>query len=233
LCEYIRYEVNLTVEAIDRELAELEKRFQQDRDDLLRARAYALRQSTPPPPIQTNPVVSDWTPMSGKIPPIRGGVKTDRQIIREFLAGWTGEFSIQQLVDAAQRHPDSPEAKFDKNLWASTIFWLCRNRFVEVIKPRAGNKPGTYRVIVSRTDLISPRRRKVKWVNPLQDIVIEVIKNLQMQRFVKTDVVNEVLKNHPDRDTDVIGAVLHRLAANNVAARIFARSREGNVYEKL
>jgi hypothetical protein len=67
----------------------------------------------------------------------------------------------------------------------------------------------------------------------LQDIVIEVIKNLQMQRFVKTDVVNEVLKNHPDRDTDVIGAVLHRLAANNVAARIFARSREGNVYEKL
>src|ERR1035437_6922638 len=71
----------------------------------------------PPPPVQTAPIESDWTPMSGKIPPIRGGVKTDRQIIREFLAGWTGEFSIQQLVDAAQRHPDSPEAKFDKNFW--------------------------------------------------------------------------------------------------------------------
>jgi len=171
--------------------------------------------------------------MSGKIPPIRGGVKTDRQIIREFLAGWTGEFSIQQLVDAAQRHPDSPESKFDKNLWASTIFWLCRNRFLEVVKPRAGNKPGTYRVIVSRADLISPRRRKSKQVNPLQDIVIEVIRNIPMQRFSKTDVVNEVLKSHPDRDTDVIGSVLHRLAANNVTARIFARSREGNVYEKL
>ena len=225
--------MNLTVETIDRELAELEKRFKQDREDLLRARAYTLRQTNAPALVQTPPIVSEWTPMSGKIPPIRGGVKTDRQIIREFLAGWTGEFSIQQLVDAAQRHPDSPEAKFDKNLWASTIFWLCRNRFLEVVKPRAGNKPGTYRVIVSRADLVSPRRRKTKSVNPLQDIVIEVIRNLPMQRFVKTDVVNEVQKNHPDRDIDVIGAVLHRLAANNVAARIFARSREGNVYEKL
>ena len=225
--------MNLTVETIDRELAELEKRFQQDRDDLLRARAYALRQINPPPPVQPIPIESDWTPMSVKIPPIRGGVKTDRQIIREFLAGWTGEFSIQQLVDAAQRHPDSPESKFDKNLWASTIFWLCRNRFLEVVKPRAGNKPGTYRVIVSRADLISPRRRKSKQVYPLQDIVIEVIRNIPMQRFSKTDVVNEVLKSHPDRDTDVIGSVLHRLAANNVTARIFARSREGNVYEKL
>lgn len=225
--------MNLTVETIDRELVELEKRFKQDREDLLRARAYTLRQTNAPALVQTPPIASEWTPMSGKIPPIRSGVKTDRQIIREFLAGWTGEFSIQQLVDAAQRHPDSPEAKFDKNLWASTIFWLCRNRFLEVVKPRAGNKPGTYRVIVSRADLVSPRRRKAKSVNPLQDTVIEVIRNLPMQRFVKTDVVNEVHKNHPDRDIDVIGAVLHRLAANNVAARIFARSREGNVYEKL
>ena len=225
--------MNLTVEAIDRELAELEKRFQQDRDDLLRARAYALRNSGAAQPVQPDLIVSTWTPMSGKIPPIRGGVKTDRQIIREFLAGWTGEFTVKQLIAAAQRHPESPESKFDKNLWASTIFWLCRNRFVEVVKPRMGNKPGTYRVIVSRTDMVSPMRRKQTRVNPLQDIVIDAIKNLKMQRFVKTDVVNEVLKNNPDRDTDVIGAVLHRLAANNVAARIFARSREGNVYEKL
>ena len=223
----------LSLEQIERELAELEKRYQQDRDDLLRAKAYALRNSSQQQPVPETFIASAWTPMSGKIPPIRGGVKTDRQIIREFLSGWTGEFSIQQLVDAAQRHPDSPEAKFDKNLWASTIFWLCRNRFLEVVKARAGNKPGTYRVIVSKTDLISPRRRKSKSVNPIQDTVLEAIKNLPMQRFVKTDVVNEVLKNHPDRDIDVIGAVLHRLAANNVAARIFARSREGNVYEKL
>lgn len=225
--------MDLTIEAIDRELAELDKRYQQDRDDLLRAKAYALRKANSPQTIPAATLVSDWTPMSGTIPPIRGGVKTDRQIIREFLAGWTGEFSIQQLVDAAQRHEGSPESKFDKNLWASTLFWLCRNRFVEVVKPRAGNKPGTYRVIVSRTDLISPRRRKSKAVNPLQDIVIEVIKIIPAQRFTKTDVVNEVLKKHPDRDIDVIGAILHRLASHNIAARIFARSREGNVYEKL
>jgi hypothetical protein len=225
--------MNLSVEAIDRELAELEKRFQQDRDDLLRARAYALRNSTASQPIQTAPLVSDWTIMSGKIPPTRSGVKTDRQIIREFLAGWTGEFTIQQLMDAAKRHEGSPAAAFDKNLWASTIFWLCRNRFLDVVKPRAGNKGGTYRVIVSRTDMVSPKRRKTNRVNPLQDIVIESIKNLTMPRFNKNDVIDEVLKNHPGRDGDVIGAVLHRLAANNVAARIFARSREGNVYEKL
>jgi hypothetical protein len=67
----------------------------------------------------------------------------------------------------------------------------------------------------------------------LQDIVIESIKTLSKHRFDKNDVISEVHKNHPDRSPDVIGAVLHRLAANNVAARIFAKSREGNVYEKL
>ena len=225
--------MNLTVEAIDLELAALEKRFQQDREDLLRARAYALRNSTSQQPIRPALPISDWTPMSGKIPPIRGGVKTDRQIIREFLAGWTGEFTIRQLMDAAQRHEGSPAAAFDKNLWASTLFWLCRNRFVEVVKPRAGNKPGTYRVIVSREDMVSPKRQKTKRVNPLQDIVIEAIKELPIQRFNRNDLIEAVLKKHPDRDKDVIGAILHRLADNNVAARIFARSREGNIYEKL
>jgi hypothetical protein len=223
----------LNVEAIDRELAELERRFQQDREDLLRARAYALRNTTQTQPIQIAPQASDWTPMSGKIPPTRSGVKTDRQIIREFLAGWTGDFTIQQLMDAAQRHEGSPASSFNKNLWAATIFWLCQNRFVEVVKPREGNKPGTYRVIVSRTDLVSPKRLKPKRANPLQDIVIETIKELPMQRFKRNDLIEAVLKKHPDRDKDVIGAILHRLADNNVTARIFARSREGNVYEKL
>jgi hypothetical protein len=217
----------LSVEAIDRELAELERQFKQDRDALLAMRAYALRKAGQPAP------VSDWSPMSGKIPPTRGGEKTDRQIIREFLAGWTGEFTIQQLMDAAQRHPETREASFDKNLWAATIFWLCRNRFLEVVKPREGNKGGTYRVIVSRTELVSPKRRKNTNQDPLQNTVIEAIANLKTARFVKNDVIKLVHEVDPERDTDVIGAVLHRLASNNIGARIVERSRTGNVYEKL
>lgn len=223
----------LSIEQIDRELAELESRFKQDREDLLRARAYALRNSTPAQlPLLPVPS-SEWSPMSGKIPPVRSGVKTDRQIIREFLAGWTGTFTIQQLMEAAQRHPGTPEASFDKNLWAATIFWLCQNRFVETTEPRRGNKPGTYRVIVSRTDLVTPRRRKNRNQSPLQDAVLEAIKRVETVKFTKNEIIKMVQAKDPERGPDVIGAVLHRLAANNVGARIFARSREGNVYEKL
>ena len=225
--------MSLSVGQIDVELAELERRYKQDRDDLLRARAYTLRRETnekttlvPPPP-------SDWAPMSGKIPPTRSGIKTDRQVIREFLAGWTGDFTIQQLMEAAQRHEGSPAASFDKNLWAATIFWLCRNRFLEVVKPRQGNKPGIYRIIVSRTELVNPKRRRNKSQLPVQSAVLEAIKLVEKDKFTKNDVVKIVQSNDPERKEDVIGAVLHRLAANNVGARIFARSNQGNVYEKI
>jgi hypothetical protein len=223
----------LSLEQIDRELAELEKRYKQDRDDLLRMRAYVLRHSAPEQPVLLTPPPSDWTPMSGKIPPTRSGVRTDRQIIREFLAGWTGDFTIQQLMDAAQRHEGSPAAAFDKNLWSATIFWLCQNRFLDVVKPRQGNKPGTYRIIVSRAELVAPKRRKNKSQSPLQNAVIEAIKMVDKDKFTKNDVVKIVQQNDPTRKEDVIGAVLHRLAANNIGARIFARSNSGNVYAKL
>jgi hypothetical protein len=226
------FSVNLT-EAIDLEIAELEKRFKQDMDDLLRAKAYALRKSVPN--ITSEATISTTTgPLpNGRIRPTRDGIKTDRQIQREFLAGWPGTFTIKDLINAAKRHEGSPAAAFELNDWASTINWLCQNKFVEAVEKREGKTPGIYRVIVSKTDLISPKRRKTDRVNALQDIVIESIKNLSKHRFDKNDVISEVHKNHPDRAADVIGAVLHRLAANNVAARIFAKSREGNVYEKL
>lgn len=223
----------MTVEQIESELAELEKRYQQDRADLERALAYARRNSVPKEPTLLPIPKSEWLPLSGKIPPVRNGVKTDRQIIREFLAGWTGTFTIKQLMEAAQRHPDSPAAKFDQNLWAATLFWLCQNRFVEVVKPRQGNKAGTYRIIVSRNDLVTPTRRKNSRQSPLQNAVLESIKNIDKQRFDKNDIVRIVQIAEPERSTDVIGAVLHRLAANNIGARIFARSHQGNIYEKL
>jgi len=225
--------VNLTVESIDRELAELEKQFQQDKDDLLRARAYALRKLVPNTISEATLSTAPGPLPNGRIRPTREGIKTDRQIQREFLAGWPGTFTIKELMNAAKRHEGSPEAAFELNDWASTINWLCQNRFVEAVEKRDGKTPGIYRVIVSKADLISPKRRKTDRVNALQDIVIESIKTLSKHRFDKNDVISEVHKNHPDRSPDVIGAVLHRLAANNVAARIFAKSREGNVYEKL
>ena len=224
----------LSIDEIDRELADLEKRYQQDREDLLRARAYALRSAISPQTPSVAPMAaSTWTPMSGKIPPIRSGIKTDRQIIREFLAGWTGTFTIKQLIAAAQRHEGSPASKFDQNLWASTIFWLCRNRFVEVVKPREGNKAGKYRVIVSPSELVTPRRRKNSNQSPIQDAVLEAIKHVSTLRFTKNDIIKLVQPTDPKRSEDVIGAVLHRLASHGIGARIFARSREGNIYEKL
>lgn len=223
----------MTVEQIESELAELEKRYQEDRADLERALAYARRNSAPKAPVLLPIPKSEWAPLRGKISPIRGGIKTDRQIIREFLAGWTGTFTIKQLMDAAQRHPDSPAAKFDKNLWAATLFWLCQNRFIEVVEPRRGNIAGTYRIIVSRNDLVTPTRRKNSDQSPLQDAVLEAIKRIDKTRFSKNDIVNVVQKDEPERSPDVIGAVLHRLAANNIGARIFAKSHQGNIYEKL
>lgn len=225
----------LDVESIDKELKELDARYKQDRDDLLRAKAYALRKGGAAQSAMTElvAVISEWKPMSGKIPPLREGRKTDRQTIREVLAGWTGDFTIPELIAAAKRHPESDAAKIPQDVWSSTIFWLCQNRFVEVVKPRVGPKPGTYKVIVSRTDMITPRRRKNSDQSPLQDAVLQAIKNLTSVQFSKNDVIAEVRKTDPDRDSDVIGAVVHRLASHNVGARIFARSRNGNVYEKL
>jgi hypothetical protein len=229
--------VSLSLESIERELVDLERRYQEDRDDLLRAKsaltAYAERKLTPA--VNGAAVVSTSPgPLpDGRIRPTREGVKTDRQIQREFLAGWPGTFSIKDLINAAKRHEGSPAAAFELNDWASTINWLCQNKFLEAVQKREGKKPGIYRVIVSKADLISPKRRKTDRVNALQDIVIESIKSLSKQRFDKNDVISEVHKNHPDRSPDVIGAVLHRLASNNIAARIFAKSREGNIYEKL
>jgi len=225
--------MSLSLETIERELADLEKRYQQDREDLLRAKAYAERKSFPSVTSEATLSTTPGPLPNGRIRPTREGVKTDRQIQREFLAGWPGTFSIKDLINAAKRHEGSPAAAYDQNDWASTINWLCQNKFVEAVEKREGKRPGIYRVIVSKADLVSPKRRKTDRVNALQDIVIESVKNLQMHRFNKNDVIREVHKNHPDRADDVIGAVLHRLAANNVAARIFAKSHEGNVYEKL
>lgn len=223
----------LSLETIDRELADLEKRYQQDREDLLRAKAYAERKSSPIAAIEASVSTIPGPLPNGRIRPTREGKKTDRQIQREFLAGWPGTFTIKDLINAARRHEGSPAAVYDKNDWASTINWLCQNKFVEAVEKREGKTPGVYRVIVSKADLISPKRRKTDRVNPLQDIVIESIKNLPLQRFDKNNVICEVHKKHPERGGDIIGAVLHRLASNGIAARIFAKSREGNIYEKL
>ena len=225
--------MSLSLDAIERELADLEKRYQQDREDLLRAKAYAERKSFPNVASEA-PISASPGPLpNGRIRPTREGKKTDRQIQREFLAGWPGSFTINDLINAARRHEGSPAAGYGKNDWASTINWLCQNKFVEAVEKREGKTPGIYRVIVSKADLISPKRRKTDRVNALQDIVIESIKRVSKHRFDKNDLISEVHKNHPDRAGDVIGAVLHRLASNNIAARIFAKSREGNVYEKL
>jgi hypothetical protein len=170
---------------------------------------------------------------NGRIRPTREGKKTNRQTIREFLAGWTGDFTIPELIAAARRHEDAEAANISQNVWSSTIFWLCQNRFLEVVKPREGNKPGTYRVIVGRTEMVAPKRRENKHQAPVQGAVLEAIKTFPMPRFSKNDLIKAVQATHPDRDHDVIGAVLYRLARHNVGARIVERNRDGNVYEKL
>lgn len=223
---------------IDRELADLEKRFEEgrerlaeeyakDRDALLSAREYAIRRATHVPPF------SYGISPNGRLSPTRQGKTTDRQLIREFLARWSGDFTISDLVLAAKRSGNAALANIEKNVWPSTMHWLAQNGLVETVERRKGNQPGKYRVRVSPTDMIAPRKQKRRGGSPVQDIVIESIKLMPVVQFRKNELVEAVCRNHPKQDPEVIGATLHRLASHNVGARIAERNRKGNVYEKL
>ena len=175
--------VSLSVLEIDRLLSELEQQYQRDKETLLRMRDFAFRHQgvgAPPP--------SEVWPISGRLTPTRSGIKTDRHIIREFLAGWSGKFTIPDLIAAAERAGKTERALLDPNIWSSTIYWLCQNGLVAVVTPREGKTHGVYRVSVSPQEMLAPKRRPRVNEFPLEKIVAEAIQKIDLLRFGRKEL---------------------------------------------
>lgn len=217
-----------------REKQKLADEHQRDRDALERVKALAGRPGVGsglpvPQPLQM--------PLSGRLGPTRSGKKTDRQIIREFLSERTGNYTIADLISAAERGGRKEAAAIDKNVWSSTIYWLVKNGLVAVVEERRGNLPGTYKVAVSRDEMIAPKRKPKKNEFPLQSLVFEGIQRITTKRFGRKELTEFILKQHPehaDRITvDLVGASLYRLFnEKKTALKRVEQSKQGNVYEK-
>jgi len=236
--------LKLTIQEIDAELEALEKGFEKskaqydhDRETLLRMKEFALRHT-----YRTDlaePAAKPTAPICPKVPKtfISSGKMTDRQAIRDFLSGWNGDFTITDLIEASKKS-GHPASKISLNVWHSVIYWLyTKAHFVEVVQPRQGNKPGTYRLAVGRNELLAPPRRKLIRGYPLQDIVAEGIKSYPAKRFGRKELTDFVVSKHPehaDRLTaEKVGAVLIRLVKHGIGARAVEHNAQGNTYEKL
>lgn len=232
--------MSLTVSSIEALLVELEENYKRERDALIQARDSLLTAegiAARFKEIRPSPAPQNTGDVAGRLSPTRSGKKTDRAAIREFLAGWSGSFTVDDLRAAAARAANKEVADISKMVWTSTLFWLCQNGLVQVVQPRQGNKPGTYRVAVSRDEILSPKRRQRQGGFSPQALVFEALKSFPMNKFGKKELVEFVLEKFPEQrsklDPDVLGATLHRIAKSERGVRIAEQNREGNVYAKL
>ena len=224
--------MGLPVQEIDRMLLDLEQQYQRDKETLLRMKEFASRQQGTGRLELAAPVIA-----MGRIAPTRSGKKTDRQIIREFLAGWTGSFTVPDLIAATDRAGNKEAAEIPQDVWTSTLFWLCQNGLAKVVEPRKGNKPGTYQICVSREELISPRRRQHERGFSVQDIVIKALSAYPKETFAKRELIEFVHEQFPEHrerlSSEVLASTIHRLGVKQRGIRIIEQKRDGNVYGKI
>ncbi|MCG3148819.1 MAG: hypothetical protein PCFJNLEI_02267 [Verrucomicrobiae bacterium] len=228
----------VNIEQINKELATLDKQFEharkayeEERSAWLRIKEIALsKQHQTKLPV--DPIVIDSIPRTV----ISSGKSNNRQAIRDFLAGWTGSFTIPQILEAAEKS-NHPSSQLSQNVWSSTVFWLCQTGVLAVVEPRRGNLPGKYRVIVGQNELLTPTKKPIIRGYPLQSIVAESIKHIPQNRFGRNELTEFAVKQYPEHKerltVDIVGAVLNRLAQHEVGVRIIERSTQGNVYERI
>ena len=229
-------EIDCKLSELDARFASLQKQYAQDRETYIRMRDIVQRESLASG-ASVAPQERKERPQAPKNAPVAKGEKSTRQVIRDVLAGITGDFTMPSAIAEAGKQGNAVAADLDKNTWSSTLFWLEQNKFLKLVTPRQGKTPGVYRVIVSPEELLNPTKQPIVRGYPLQGIVKEGLNLIPSKRFGRKVFAEFVRNRHPEHKErltdDIVGAVLNRLAANNVGARIVERSAQGNIYEKI
>ena len=241
-----------TAASIDEALKELEIRFQRDERDLqqqyqddrqalLNARGVATRlagangshatpkAATPARPLgllKPQPVVFQALKSTWK----------NRDLVREVVLKMPGDFTLREVIEAAQRDPDAAVRSLTENTIQSTMGWFKKHKLVEVVRERQSKTEGSvYRLAstdLKRPAIVSKRNSEF----PLLDMALEAINSLSIPAFGRAEVferLKEMFPQYAERiKIDSVGATLVKLGTSG---KILCATKDhhGNKYEKL
>ena len=243
------------IEHFEQLLADLEKRYQQERDALIVARDVAARfsgsTSGQSPPIGTPSRKSVERPIKARVPsiptgessnppkvkPVKGHPFDDlsnRDIVRKVVLMQNDKFTLHDLIEQGCQIPSEKVQNLDRMVWSSALWQFAQQGLLEEIQKRKGNKAAIYRRISS--DMSPPPNNKPSEF-PLTDMVNEAVKALPQSVFGRVEVLEMALKLHPEHGdrlrADTVGAILNREAKSTRSNfRMIERSPTGNLYER-
>ncbi len=235
-----------TLEAIDRDLAELEAKYQRDKATLLKIRDLVLQLNGGPPP-RASTTRQAWT-MRGEssrrapirdrrdpIEEIQNEPRTKSDTMRAILLQLDGPFTLRDLEEATMRSPFKLASKLSKQDWTSRVWQFYKQGLVELVSERKGNLPGVYRLKTKDLNPSTPRTSQF----PLQEMVISALKAMKQPQFGRNDVYHKVIEMNPafkDRITLAsVSALLNRVSRfeNSPVKRLKSGiGSGGNIYTK-